>query len=53
VEYEVRGPMHPGVWSRQRFYWHPDNSDHIAVSVNGMGLVIHEIHSGNDYSFSL
>ena len=53
VDHEIRGPVHTGVWSHSIFYFHPDNHDHVAVSVNSMSIAIMEIHTSNSYTFSM
>lgn len=53
VEHETRGPLHPGVWARERFYVHPDNPDHIAMVINGMMMGVYEIHTSNSVTLSL
>jgi hypothetical protein len=53
VEHETRGPLHPGVWSVGRPYIHPDDPDHLALTVNALAMVIFEIHTSNSYMFSL
>jgi len=53
VAHDVRGPLRPGVWSRQRFYWHPDNRDHVLMMINSIGLGVYEIHTSNSYMFSM
>ena len=53
VDHETRGPLHPGVWSRGRFYWHPDNHDHVAMVIDTMVLGIYEVHTSNSYAFSM
>jgi hypothetical protein len=53
VAHDQRGPIDPGTWSRERFYWHPDNPDHVNMVVNGMALVTFELHTSNSYIFSM
>ncbi|HMV66768.1 MAG TPA: putative metal-binding motif-containing protein, partial [Myxococcota bacterium] len=53
VDHETRGPLHPGVWSGERFYWHPDNRDHVAMVINGILVGVYEVHTSNSYIFSL
>lgn len=52
-DYTIRGPANPGTWSHSMFYWHPDNRDHVAFAINGMSMSMYEIHSGNNYTFSM
>jgi hypothetical protein len=53
VPHEVRGPLEPGTWSRERFYFRPGNPDHIGMAINGMSFGIYEIHTSNSFMFSL
>jgi hypothetical protein len=53
VAHDIRGPLNPGTWSRERFYFHPDNPDHIGMVINGMSFGIYEIHTSNSFMFSL
>jgi hypothetical protein len=53
VDYRHLGPTNGGTWSHSMFYWHPDNRDHIAFAINGMSMNVYEIHSGNNYTFSM
>ncbi len=53
VLHEVRGPLSPGTWSRQRFIWHPDNHDHVLMMVNSVGLTVYEVHTSNSFTLSL
>lgn len=52
-DHGTRGPLSPGTWSRERFYFHPDNPDHIAMVINGMMLGLYEIHTSNSINFSM
>lgn len=52
-DHGTRGPLSPGTWSRERFYFHPDNHDHIGMVINGMSFGIYEIHTSNSFMFSL
>jgi hypothetical protein len=53
VAHDTRGPLDPGTWSRERFYFHPDNPDHIGMVINGMSFGIYEIHTSNSFMFSM